>query len=64
MQKRSPESTVTVPVPLHSELKRGTLMSIIRQSGIPRQIFGGAERPGRVSQARSYLLKYSVTSTV
>jgi hypothetical protein len=39
LQKRTPESTVTVPVPLHSELKRGTLMSIIRQSGIPRQIF-------------------------
>jgi predicted RNA binding protein YcfA (HicA-like mRNA interferase family) len=39
MQKRSPDSTVTVPVPLHSELKRGTLVSIIRQSGIPRQIF-------------------------
>jgi predicted RNA binding protein YcfA (HicA-like mRNA interferase family) len=39
MQKRSPETTMTVPVPLHSELKRGTLMSIIRQSGVPRKLF-------------------------
>jgi predicted RNA binding protein YcfA (HicA-like mRNA interferase family) len=39
MQKRSVETTVTVPVPLHSELKRGTLMSIVRQSGISRSLF-------------------------
>jgi predicted RNA binding protein YcfA (HicA-like mRNA interferase family) len=39
MQKRTPETTVTVPVPLHSELRRGTLMSIIRQSGVPRKAF-------------------------
>jgi predicted RNA binding protein YcfA (HicA-like mRNA interferase family) len=38
-QKRSSETTITVPVPLHSELKRGTMMSIIRQSGIPRKLF-------------------------
>lgn len=39
MQKRSAETTVTVPVPLHSELKQGTLGSIIRQSGVPRKVF-------------------------
>jgi len=39
MQKRSSETTITVPVPLHSELKRGTLMSIIRQSGLTRKLF-------------------------
>ncbi len=39
MQKRTAETTVTVPVPLHSDLKRGTLMSIIRQSGLARQLF-------------------------
>jgi hypothetical protein len=38
MQKRSSETTVTVPAPLHPELKR-ELMSIIRQSGIPRSLF-------------------------
>ena len=37
MQKRTPEGTVTVPVPDHAELKLGTLASIIRQSGVPRK---------------------------
>ncbi|NKB62538.1 MAG: addiction module toxin, HicA family [Gammaproteobacteria bacterium] len=31
--------TVTVPVPLHKEIKTGTLQSIIRQSGISRSLF-------------------------
>lgn len=31
--------TTTVPVPLHRELRGGTLGSIIRQSGIPRTAF-------------------------
>ena len=39
MQKRTDEGTVTVPVPLHSELRIGTLHSIIRQSGLPRSEF-------------------------
>jgi len=39
MQKRTPESTVTIPVPDHKELRSGTLMSIIRQSGLPRAEF-------------------------
>lgn len=39
MQKRTADSTVTVPVPDHDELKRGTLLSIIRQSGLPRVLF-------------------------
>ena len=39
MQRRSEEGTVTVPVPDHPELKIGTLLSIIRQSGIPRAEF-------------------------
>ncbi len=42
MQRRLDDSTVTVPVPDHPELKTGTLRSIIRQSGLPRQLF---ERP-------------------
>jgi predicted RNA binding protein YcfA (HicA-like mRNA interferase family) len=32
-------STTTVPVPDHKELRRGTLQSIIRQSGLPRSEF-------------------------
>jgi predicted RNA binding protein YcfA (HicA-like mRNA interferase family) len=39
MQKRDAETTITVPVPLHSELRTGTLQSIIRQSGVPRTEF-------------------------
>jgi len=39
MQKRTVQSTVTVPVPDHEELKMGTLSSIIRQSGIARSEF-------------------------
>ena len=39
MQKRLPDTTVTVPVPNHSELRLGTLQSIIRQSGIDRREF-------------------------
>ena len=39
MQKRVESTTVTVPVPDHSELRTGTLMSIIRQSQLPRALF-------------------------
>jgi predicted RNA binding protein YcfA (HicA-like mRNA interferase family) len=39
MQKRLPDTTVTVPVPVHPELRIGTLLSIIRQSGVPRNQF-------------------------
>ena len=39
MQKQLPGTTVTVPVPNHAELRMGTLQSIIRQSGVPRDEF-------------------------
>jgi predicted RNA binding protein YcfA (HicA-like mRNA interferase family) len=39
MQKQLPDTTVTVPVPNHAELRIGTLQSIIRQSGISRSEF-------------------------
>lgn len=39
MQKRSVDSTITVPAPDHVELRVGTLLSIIRQSGLPRSLF-------------------------
>jgi predicted RNA binding protein YcfA (HicA-like mRNA interferase family) len=39
MQKRQRNSTLTIPVPDHAELKMGTLLGIIRQSGLPRTLF-------------------------
>lgn len=40
MQRRLQDgSTITVPVPLHREIRRGTLRSIIRQSGLLRAAF-------------------------
>ena len=39
MQKRSGNTTTTVPVPDHKELKTGTFTSIIRQSGLARSLF-------------------------
>ena len=39
MQRHGPEGSLTVPVPMHSELKLGTLLAIIRQSGVPRSEF-------------------------
>ena len=39
MQKRAEDSTTTVPVPDHDELRAGTLQSIIRQSGLSRSLF-------------------------
>ena len=39
MQKQLPDTTITVPVPNHAELRIGTLQSIIRQSGVSRTEF-------------------------
>ena len=39
MQRRSAGTTQTVPVPDYKEIKIGTLLSIIRQSGVPRTEF-------------------------
>jgi predicted RNA binding protein YcfA (HicA-like mRNA interferase family) len=39
MQRRNGGTTVTVPVPDHKEIQIGTLLSIIRQSGLPRTAF-------------------------
>ncbi|MBI2894515.1 MAG: type II toxin-antitoxin system HicA family toxin [Deltaproteobacteria bacterium] len=39
MQSRTDAGTTTVPVPDHAELRTGTLLSIIRQSGVPRSAF-------------------------
>jgi len=39
MQKLEGESTVTVPVPQHKEIRTGTLRSIIRQTRLDRSIF-------------------------
>jgi predicted RNA binding protein YcfA (HicA-like mRNA interferase family) len=39
MQKTAADGTRTVPVPNHRELRIGTLASIIRQSGLDRELF-------------------------
>ena len=39
MQKKLDSDTITVPVPNHKEIKIGTLLSIIRQSGVSRNKF-------------------------
>jgi len=39
MQKAIADTTITVPIPDHDELRIGTLQSIIRQSGVPRSEF-------------------------
>jgi predicted RNA binding protein YcfA (HicA-like mRNA interferase family) len=39
MQRKLPDTTITVPVPDHAQLKIGTLQSIIRQSRLPRSEF-------------------------
>ncbi|MCP4358155.1 MAG: type II toxin-antitoxin system HicA family toxin [Chloroflexi bacterium] len=39
MQRRTNNSTTTLPVPVHKELRKGTLRSIIRQSRLPHSLF-------------------------
>lgn len=39
MQKIINDSTITIPVPDHKEIKQGTLKSIIRKSNIDIQVF-------------------------
>jgi predicted RNA binding protein YcfA (HicA-like mRNA interferase family) len=39
MQKQLNTTTITVPIPMHKDLKPGTLGSIIRQSQLDRAIF-------------------------
>jgi predicted RNA binding protein YcfA (HicA-like mRNA interferase family) len=39
MQRHEVQTTRTVPVPDHAELRIGTLLSILRQSGVPRSEF-------------------------
>jgi predicted RNA binding protein YcfA (HicA-like mRNA interferase family) len=47
MQRRGEETTITVPVPDHPEIKIGTLLSIIRQSNVPRTEFEETRRKRR-----------------
>jgi predicted RNA binding protein YcfA (HicA-like mRNA interferase family) len=39
MQKRLETTTITVAVPIHDPVRGGTLLSIIRQSELPRSLF-------------------------
>lgn len=39
MQKNSETGATTIPVPNHKVVRTGTLRAIIRQSGLPRELF-------------------------
>jgi len=39
MQCKTADRTLTVPVPDHKEIRVGTLLSIVRQSGLTRSEF-------------------------
>jgi predicted RNA binding protein YcfA (HicA-like mRNA interferase family) len=39
MQLQIEGTTVTVPAPMHDTLRRGTLQSIVRQSGLSKSLF-------------------------
>ena len=39
MQKITPDGSVTVPVPNHRTVRAGTLLAIIRQSGVAKEHF-------------------------
>jgi predicted RNA binding protein YcfA (HicA-like mRNA interferase family) len=39
MQKATPNDATTVPVPNHRVVRTGTLLAIIRQSGVARERF-------------------------
>lgn len=39
LHKATSEGTIVVPVPDHGEVATGTLSSIIRLSGLPRELF-------------------------
>lgn len=39
MQRRAGDATLTVIVPMHRELRTGTLLSVIRQSKLDRALF-------------------------
>ncbi|MCA9226516.1 MAG: type II toxin-antitoxin system HicA family toxin [Planctomycetales bacterium] len=39
MQRSVGSGTITVPVPNHKQVRTGTLISIIRQSRVPREEF-------------------------
>ncbi|MEM3549542.1 MAG: type II toxin-antitoxin system HicA family toxin [Candidatus Bathyarchaeia archaeon] len=39
LKKKTPNKTFIVIVPMHPEIKKGTLKSIIRQSGLPPEEF-------------------------
>ena len=45
MQCRDGNSTISVPVPDHQELRIGTLKSIIRQSRLNRALFEDFQEP-------------------
>jgi predicted RNA binding protein YcfA (HicA-like mRNA interferase family) len=53
MQKSAANTTVTVPVPMHDDIRIGTLQSIIRQSGLAREVSRGARNRKEGNQAET-----------
>ena len=41
LQRQVEGTTVTVPIPNRAELRPGMLLAVIRQSGLPRELFEG-----------------------
>ena len=39
LNKQTPAGKITIPVPLHKELAKGTLLAIIKQAGLTREEF-------------------------
>ena len=39
MRTQTAQGSITIPVPLHHELAKGTLLAIIKQSQLPRELF-------------------------
>ncbi len=59
MQKQLETTTVTVPVPLHASLRRGTLASIVRQSELARSLFETElPRPILIGRLADYTLMW------
>jgi len=53
LQLQAEGATITVPVPLHDPLLRGTLQSIIRQSGLDKTLFECELAATMTAKARS-----------
>ena len=39
LERRLPDTTIKITIPLHRTLRRGTLNDIVKDSGLPRYLF-------------------------